>query len=127
MSCIFVVVGFLMFFHSMITYFLHPPTYHIVFCILLLRSGSGFDFSHPSTKIGSASATNRRYSRSRGQSLFHSASEFSEDFSEFAVEQELTETDEGLSRLQTSASMTRGATGETKEARFHERRRRASS
>jgi hypothetical protein len=66
--------------------------------------GTGFDFSHPSTKVGAVSNASRAYGRTRGESLFVSRDR---------------ETPE-IMKTKTQHAM------KVKE-RFQERRRRASS
>ena len=79
-------------------------------------SGTGFDFSHPSSRIGVASKLTRDLSRSRGQSIFITDDEEDQDVA----------TD--LFRSQTVANLNSGSLKEKSTVnRFQERRRRVSS
>jgi len=79
-------------------------------------SGTGFDFSHPSSRIGVASKLTRDLSRSRGQSIFITDDEEDQDVA----------TD--LFRPHTVANLNSGSLKEKSTVnRFQERRRRASS
>jgi hypothetical protein len=48
---------------------------YLFFLFIFVRSQTGFDFSHPSSKIGSASKgrreARRQYGRTRGESMFN--------------------------------------------------------
>ena len=86
---------------------------HCRFCCYR-RSGTGFDFSHPSSKIGAVSANARTYSRTRGISIFVSAEDPVGD-------------EESVQLAPTTFLKSVKSDNTAMKERFQERRRRASS